>query len=75
MSSKRLDTIADFARHSYLARIECLNCKRVTLMEPIDFLLIIRKRQWPRDVAAVEMRLRCSHCQARQARIGPGFQA
>jgi len=73
MSSKRLDTIADFARHGYRLRVDCLSCKRVAIIEPRQIVELCSKRGWSRDMRAVERRLRCSACGSREVRCGPAF--
>jgi hypothetical protein len=73
MSSKRLDSIADFARHGYRLRVDCLQCKRVAVMDPCRIVEICSKRGLSRDMHAVQRRLRCSVCGWRDVRCGPAF--
>lgn len=73
MSSKRLDSAADYLRHGYRLRIDCLGCKRVVIMEPLPLLEICRARSWPYQIGAIERRLRCSVCGGRTVRLGPAF--
>ena len=73
MSSKRLDSIADFARHGYRLRVDCLACNRVAIMDPRRIVEICSKRGLSRDMQAIERRLRCSACGSRRVRCGPAF--
>lgn len=75
MSSKRLDTIADYTRHGYMLRVDCLKCRRVALLNPLKLTLLCQKRGWSKQVAAVEKRMRCSQCGNRVVRLGPTFGA
>ena len=62
MSSKRLDTISDYARHGYMLRVECRSCHRVAIIHPMEIALLCQRRNWSRQIALVERRLRCSKC-------------
>ena len=73
MSSKRLDTIADYSRHGYVLRVDCHGCKRMVLMNPLELTYLCQKRQWSRQMAAIERRLVCSQCGSRDIRLGPAF--
>ena len=73
MSSKRLDTIADYTRHGYTLRVDCLKCRRVAIINPLQLTLRCQKRGWSKQIAAVERRLRCSQCGNREVRLGPAF--
>jgi len=75
MSSKRLDTISDYARHGYTLRVECRSCQRVAIIHPMEISLLCQRRNWSRQIAFVERRLRCSKCGSRDVRAGPGFGA
>lgn len=73
MSSKRLDTIADFSRHGYALRVDCLRCRRVAILNPLEIVMLCQQRGWSKQIAAVEARLRCSQCGRRETRLGPAF--
>ena len=70
MSSKRLDTISDYARHGYMLRVECRSCQRVAIIHPMEIALLCQRRNWSRQIAVVERRLRCSKCGGRDVRAG-----
>ena len=54
MSSKRLDSIADYAGHRFRLRVDCLGCKRLAIIEPRVIVEMYSKRGWSRDMQAVE---------------------
>ena len=72
MSSKRLDKISDYSRHGYALRVDCLTCRRVALVDPLEITLLCQRRGWSKQMALVERRLRCSQCKSRKIRVGPG---
>lgn len=72
MSSKRLDTLADFSRHKYLLRIEC-QCGRVVLSDPHKVIAACQARGISYRLNDVAERLRCEKCGCRPWRIGPGL--
>ena len=73
MSSKRLDSLSDYARHGYRLRVDC-ECGRVKLLEPHALLKTIIDRGWESySLEGLAMRLRCGKCGRRPSRIGPGF--
>ena len=61
MSSKRLDTLSDYARHHYLLRIEC-ECGRVVLADPHKIIRACQERGINYRLEAVAGRLRCEKC-------------
>jgi len=73
MSSKRLETIADFVRHRYRLRVDCLACGRVVVLEPLPILELCQARGWPYRLAVLEPRLVCAECGSRRVRCGPAF--
>jgi|TARA_Y100001001_G_scaffold157510_1_gene175760 Zn finger protein HypA/HybF involved in hydrogenase expression len=73
MSSKRLATIADFSRHGYTLRVDCLQCRRVAVFNPLEITMICQQHGWSKQMASVEGRLRCSKCGSRDIRLGPAF--
>ena len=73
MSSKRLDSIADYSRHGYALRVDCRRCRRVAVLDPLQIVLQCQQRGWSKQMAALEGRLRCSRCGSRQTRLGPAF--
>ena len=73
MSSKRLDSLSDYARHGYKLRVDCV-CGRVVLLDPHDLLGVILARGWQSySLEGVAMRLKCQRCGKRPSRIGPGL--
>ena len=58
MSSKRLETISDYARHGYMLRVDCRSCQRVVIIHPMEITLLCQRRNWSRQIAVVERRLR-----------------
>jgi ribosomal protein S27AE len=73
MGSKPLDSLGDFMRHHYRLRADCLRCKRVAILEPLELLQTCQKRGWSYALAQVEPRLVCSECGAKRVRLGPAF--
>lgn len=73
MSSKRLDTIADYSRHGYALRVDCRHCRRVAVLNPLSIVLLCQQRGWSKQMSALEGRLRCSRCGSRDTRLGPAF--
>lgn len=74
MSSKRLDTLADFARHYYRVRIEC-ECGRVTSADPRKLIAAYQKRRVSYRLESVAGLLRCSAGGRRPWRVGSGLGA
>ena len=73
MSSKRLESLAEYARHGYKLRLDCV-CGRVVMLDPHDLLGVILARSWPRySLDAIGQRLKCQRCGSRPKRIGPGL--
>ena len=73
MGSKRLDSLADYARHHYKLRVDC-QCGRVVLLDPHELLGTIMERGWSSySLEGLAMRLRCQRCGKQPARIGPGL--
>ena len=72
MSSKRLETMADYARHHYMVRIEC-ECGRVVLSDPHKMIVACQERRLSYRLEAVAQRLRCQKCGRKPFRIGPGL--
>ncbi len=73
MSSKRLDEIGDYSRHGYRLRVDCLGCKRIVIIDPLELVMTCQRRGWSRQIDAVERRLRCSSCGGREVRLEPAF--
>ena len=71
MGSKRLDEIGDYNRHGYKLRVDCRTCRRVTIIEPLELVLLCQRRGWSRQMGVIERRFKCSHCGGRDARCGP----
>ena len=73
MSSKRLDAINDYTRAGYRLRVDCTGCNRIVIIDPLEIVLLCQRRNWSKQIAAVERRLRCSKCGSRAIRLGPAF--
>ena len=73
MSSKRLDAINDYSRHGYMLQVECLACRRIVVIDPWQIVQLCQHRQWSRQMAVIEHRLRCATCGGRAIRLGPAF--
>ena len=73
MSSKRLDDIGDFRRHGYRMRVDCRTCKRIAILDPTSLVVLCNENGWPRQMASVATRLKCSKCGSKDVRCGPGF--
>ena len=65
MSSKRLDTISDYARHGYRLRVECRSCQRVADIHPMEISLLCQRRNWSWQIVVIGPGLRCSKCSNR----------
>lgn len=74
MGSKRLESIADYSRHGYMLRVDCKGCKRVAVLDPWQIVQLCQRRQWSRQMQAVERRLQCIQCGSRNVRCGPSFK-
>jgi len=72
MSSKRLEALADFARHKYLLRIEC-ECGGVVLDDPHKIIRACQAWRISYRLDAVAGRLRCEKCGRKPWRVGPGL--
>ena len=72
-SSKRLDSLADFSRHRYRLRADCLKCKRVSALDPLALIARCQAKGWSYQIGAVAARLVCAECGSRQVRLGPAF--
>lgn len=57
MSSKRLETIADYTSHGYTLRVDCLKCRRVAVINPLALTLRCQERGWSKQIVAVEKRI------------------
>jgi hypothetical protein len=73
MGSKRLDTIADYARHGYRLKVDCRDCGRAALLDARELTAQCSKRRWNRDIFSLSRRLRCSNCGGRNVLWGPAF--
>jgi len=73
MSSKRLNTIADYSRHGYALRVNCLKCQRVVVLNPLEIMMACQDRGWSKQMAAVEKRMRCKKCGSRDIQLGPAL--
>ena len=71
MSSKRLDSLADYTRHGYKLRLDCA-CGRIVVMEPHALLRIIMERGWSGySMEGLAMKLKCQQCGKPPRQIGP----
>ena len=71
MGRIKLDSLADFARHDYDARITCGACGAVTHMDPTDLAMKMHERGKSLRVEAAEAAMRCRAFGKRQAVIQP----
>lgn len=72
MSSKRLNTLADFARHSYKLRIEC-ECGRIAIIAPHPIIAAYQKRKLSYRLEPVTAHLRCEEWGRKPFRVGVGL--
>lgn len=72
MSSKRLNSLSDYARAGYRLRLDC-ECGRVVLVDPRTILTHCHKHNLPHGLEQVAARLKCGDCGKRPKRIGPAF--
>lgn len=70
MSSKRLSSLSDYARHGYKLRLDC-ECGRTVLADPHTILRLCHERGWRHTLEGLALKLRCSNCGRRPKRIGP----
>ena len=73
MGSKRLDSIADYARHGFRLRVDCRDCGRVAMLDARELTALCSKRGWNREMFSLGERLRCSNCGKRNVLWGPAF--
>ena len=73
MSSKRLDTISDYARHGYRLRIDCRDCGRAVRLDARELTALCSKLRWSRDIVSLSRRLRCSNYAGGNVLWGPAF--
>jgi hypothetical protein len=71
MSTRRLDSIADYRRLSLKLRVEC-TCGRVRVIEPGDLMVALgRHKNNSRQMALLIPRLKCFECGGRATYWGP----
>ena len=70
MGSKRLDSIADYAREGLQLRVEC-SCGRVVLLDARKLTLDCHRRGSSKVVVQLVGRLRCDDCGERPKHWGP----
>ena len=73
MGSRRLDTIADYNRHGYRLRVDCLACKRTVILEPLPILTRCHVKKWSYRIEAIAERMVCAECGSKRVRLGPAF--
>ena len=71
MGRIKLDTINDFARRGYDARITCEACGKVTHWNATELVMELHRRRKPLRVEAVEPLMKCTACGKRRAIIQP----
>ena len=71
VSSKRLDSIADYHREGLNLRVECRNCRRVVVLDAGRVLMTCHRRGQSKQIDQVAARLRCGDCGARDVYFGP----
>ena len=72
MSSKRLSSLSDYARHGYKLRLDC-KCGRTVLLDPRAVLQFCNDRGWRHTLEGIATKLRCSNCGGRPVRMGPAL--
>ena len=70
MGTKRLDSISDFNRHGYDLRVTC-RCGHVGRIDSKTLTAQCVARGLSRQMHAIERRLRCAKCGARDVKCGP----
>ncbi|MBA4353565.1 MAG: hypothetical protein C0409_02625 [Novosphingobium sp.] len=70
MGTRRLDRINDYGRAGYRLRVFCMSCGNVVVLDPADVLARCRTHQ-ARSIEAIEQRMKCGQCGARNAACGP----
>ena len=71
MSTRRLDSIADYRRLGLRLRVEC-HCGRVRVIEPGDLMVALgRRKSSSRQMALLMPRLRCFECGGPAEVLGP----
>lgn len=73
MGSKRLDSIDRFARYGFALGVECRSCGHKAKLDARQIAEQAIRLGLSRNIAAIERRLRCSGCKARNVRIEPAF--
>lgn len=73
MGSKRLDSLADFVRHNYRLRADCIDCRRVAILEPLELIQRCQAKKWSYGLRQIEARMVCAECGSRRVRLGPVF--
>ena len=71
MSSKRLDSIADYHRHDLNLRVVCLRCGRVIVLDSLELTQSLHRAGKSRHMGAVERRFRCAECGGDRVKCGP----
>lgn len=74
MSSKRLDSTADYARHGYAIGVRCRSCGHTAKLDARAITCQAIKLNQCRDIGAIVSRLKCSKCGQRGGEVGPAFK-
>ena len=53
-----LGLLAEQQFSAYMLRVECRSCQRVVIIHPMEISLLCQRRNWSRQIAVVERRLR-----------------
>ena len=69
MGRNKLDTITDFARHGYDARVTCEACGKVAHWNATELAMELHRRRKSTRIDAVEPLMRCSACGKKRAII------
>ncbi len=71
MSTKQLNSSADYRRYGFKLRVECI-CGRVRVIEPGDLMVALgRRKNSSRQMALLIPRLKCFECGGRPKYWGP----
>ena len=71
MGRIKLETINDFARRGYDAKVVCGACGNATHWNAVELAMELQRRRKPLRVEAVEPLMKCKACGKRRAMIQP----
>nr|WP_294168402.1 hypothetical protein [uncultured Sphingomonas sp.] len=68
-ANTRLDSLSDLIKHKANLRVECRTCEKVSVIDAKRFNRYCLLRCWNNQLEALSVRLMCSGCGARGARV------